>query len=48
MDDMYFSNKVVEVDTGTDNSISDYASVGLTNMIQFPSGIWTGLRLGPR
>ena len=37
MDDMYFSNKVVEVDTGTDNSISDYASVtGITDYDSVP------------
>ena len=37
MDDMYFSNKVVEVDTGTDNSIGDYTSVaGITDYDSTP------------
>ena len=37
MDDMYFSNKVVEVDTGGDNSIGDYVSVtGITDYDSVP------------
>ena len=37
MDDMYFSNKVVEVDTRGDNSIGDYISVtGITDYDSVP------------